>query len=84
MVKNFISAADARQLTLTSDKLLNQAFKLIKEAATYGHNSVNFDIFEVSDTVVLNIKASLTEAGYSVEVVTDDDTDNPAMLAINW
>lgn len=84
MVKNFISAADARQLTVTSDKLLNQAFKVIKEAATYGHNTVNFDIFDVADVVVSNIKASLTEAGYSVEIQTDEDTDKPVILIITW
>lgn len=83
MVKNFISAADARQLTITSDKLLNQAFKIIKEAATYGHSSVNFDIFEVADTVISKMTLSLEDAGYSVEAQTDDD-DKPAVLVISW
>ena len=85
MVKNFISAADAKQLTVTSDKLLNQAYKLIKDVASYGHCSINFDIYEVADTVVSKITANLIEAGYSVEIITDEDNDDkPVMLQITW
>ena len=85
MVKSFISAADARQLMVTSEKLLNQAYKLIKDVASYGHSSVDFDIYEVTDTVVSKITANLIEAGYSVETITDKDNDDkPVMLKITW
>ena len=85
MVKNYISATEAKQLTVTSDKLLNQAYKFIKEAATYGHCVVNFDIYDAAETVVSKITTSLIEAGYSVEIVTDEDNDDkPVMLKITW
>ena len=84
MVKNFISAADARQLTVTSDKLLNQAFKIIKEAATYGNCTVNFGVYETADTVITKITTALIEAGYTVELQTDDETDKPMALIITW
>ena len=85
MVKNFITAADAKQLTINSDKLLNQVYKCIKEAASYGHCVVNFDIFETAVTVISKITTSLIEAGYSVETITDEDNDDkPVMLQITW
>ena len=85
MVKNFISAADAKQLTATSDKLLNQAYKLIKEMASYGHSKVNFDIYDVADTVISKMTINLVDAGYSVETITDEDNDDkPVMLQITW
>ena len=85
MVKNFISAKDARQLTETSEKLLNQVYKLIKDVTSYGRCTVNFDIYDVADTVVSKITTSLIEAGYSVETLTDEDNDDkPVMLRIAW
>jgi predicted CoA-binding protein len=89
MVKNFISAKEARCLTESSDKLLNQVFRLIKDAATYGHNTVNFDTYEVAEVVVTNISKTLTDAGYQVIpfIPTDSEQDNltgPVMLTISW
>ena len=84
MVKNFISAADARQLVESSDKLLNQAYKFIKEAASYGHTLLVFGVCEVADSVIASITDSLISAGYSVELITDDEDDKPINLIITW
>ena len=65
MVKNFITAAEAKKMTNTSDKLLNQVFKGIREAANYGHCFVKFDIFDVAETVIGYINNELIKAGFS-------------------
>ncbi len=83
MVKNFISAKDAKQLTETSEKLLNNAFKVIKDAANYGRSVVHFDVFDVSEVVIKNIASTLTEAGYQLELGRDDDK-KPIVLIISW
>lgn len=67
MVKNFISAKDARNLTENSDKLLNVAFKTIKETAEYGNNQAQFSVYETDPKVVDRICNELTAAGYTVE-----------------
>ena len=83
MVKNFISAKDAKQMTETSEKLLNSVFKIIKDAATYGRYTINFDVFDVSEVVVENITSTLHDAGYGVEPITDDD-GKLVVLIITW
>jgi hypothetical protein len=67
MVKNFISAKDARNLTENSDKLLNVAFKTIKESAEYGNNQTQFSVFETDPKVVDRICQTLITAGYTIE-----------------
>ena len=67
MVKNFISAKDARNLTENSDKLLNVAFKTIKESAEYGNNQTQFSVFKTDPKVVDRICQNLTAAGYTIE-----------------
>ena len=83
MVKNFISAKDAKQLTETSEKLLNNVFKNIKEAANYGRYVTYFDVFYVSEVVVDKLTSTLKEAGYAVESITDDD-GKLVGLTITW
>lgn len=83
MVKNFISAVDAKQLTETSEKLLNNVFKVIKDAANYGRYTIHFDVFDVSDVVITNITSTLVAAGYRVELESDDD-GKPIVLIISW
>ena len=83
MVKNFISAKDAKQLTETSEKLLNNVFKNIKEAASYGRYVTYFDVFDVSEVVVDKLTSALKEAGYAVESMTDDD-GKLVGLTITW
>ena len=65
MVKNYISAKDARNLTENSDKLLNVAFKTIKEAAEYGNNQTQFSVYETDPKVIARIYDNLTDAGYT-------------------
>ena len=84
MVKNFISAKDAKELTVTSDKLLTQVYKLIRDAASYGHCRVEFSVFGVDSAVVAKIKNSLTQAEYTVEEQSDEGTNDLFALIITW
>ena len=83
MVKNFISAREANDLTINSEKLLNQVFKQIRDAATYGHCRLMFDVFDAAETVIDRICKELLNAGYTVDKKTDDE-GVPACLMINW
>ena len=83
MVKNFISAKDAKQLTETSEKLLNNVFKNIKEVANYGRYVTYFDVLDVSEVVVDKLTSVLQEAGYVVDSMTDDD-GKLVGLTITW
>jgi hypothetical protein len=82
MVKNFISAKDAKQLTEASEKPLNQVFRLIKDTADYGRHVINFGVYEMSRVVIDKVIKTLQDAGYSVETVIDDN--KPVMLTIIW
>ena len=82
MVKNFILAKDAKQLTDASEKPLSQVFRFIKDTADYGRHVINFDVYDMSETVIDNIIGTLQDAGYSVEAVTEDN--KPVVLKITW
>lgn len=83
MVKNFISAKDAKQLAETSEKPLNQVFRLIKDTADYGRHIINFDVYDMSKAVIDKLTSTLKEAGYAVESMTDDD-GKLVGLTITW
>lgn len=92
-VKNYMSAKAARQITETSDKMLNIAFKQIKEEAEYGKNETDFCVYKLDTSVITKIKNTLVFAGYAVsevtEVMGDTDTEEalePTLvgLSIKW
>ena len=83
MVKNYISAKEARTQTETTQKPLNVLFKQIKDSAEWGLNYLNFDVVEHDPSVIANITKILVEAGYSVS----EDTNDGGMtlsLKISW
>lgn len=87
MVKNYLTAKAARQITETSDKILNIAFKCIKEEAEYGKNEFSFDVYRLDSSVVTKIKNMLICAGYSVTERTDEEADGKLVLVdllIKW
>ena len=83
MVKNYISAKDARTQTETTTKPLNVLFKQIKESAEWGMNYLRFDALERDSEVMLNIAKVLKEAGYAV-VEENDAEGNLVCLRISW
>ena len=83
MVKNYISAKDARTQTETTQKPLNVLFKMIKERADWGVCCVNFDVCESDPSVVTNIVDTLTQAEYSVTELTDEEGRLTSLL-IKW
>lgn len=87
VVKNYLTAKSARQITETSDKILNIAFKYIKEEAEYGKNELSFDVYRLDPSVVTKIKNTLIGAGYSVTERPDEEADGKTVLAdllIKW
>lgn len=83
MVKNYISAKDARTQTETTQKPLNVLFKQVKESAEWGMNHFNFGVYEHDPMVVATITRVLKDAGYTVA----DDTDEEGRLIglkISW
>ena len=83
MVKNYISAKDARTQTETTQKPLNVLFKQIKESSEWGMNHLNFGVFEHDPSVIANITKVLQDAGYTV---AEENTDEGKLvsLKISW
>jgi hypothetical protein len=79
-VKNCLSAKEARQLTENSTKMLNIAFKAIKEEAEYGKDSLIFDVCSLDKSVIARITDVLTKEGYSVTEHTEVDEANNKFL----
>jgi hypothetical protein len=72
MVKNFITAENARKQSEASEKPLNVLFKHIQEASEWGLCKVNFDVLGWSTSRITETKNFLIEAGYSVTEMTDE------------
>ena len=72
MVKNFISAADAKKRSETSEKPLNVLFKHIQEAVEWGLCQINFDVQGWSDIRIIETIKVLNNAGYTVTEMTED------------
>ena len=83
MVKNYISAKDARIQTETTTKPLNVLFKQIKESAEWGMNYFNFGVFEHDPAVVASITMVLKDAGYTVIDETNEE-GKLTSLKISW
>ena len=83
MVKNYISAKDARTQTETTQKPLNVLFKQIKESAEWGMNYLNFGVFEHDPQVIENMTRALKDAGYTVDEQTDE-TGKLISLKVIW
>lgn len=73
MVKNFISAADAKKRSETSEKPLNVLFKHIQEAAEWGLCQTSFDVEDWSDTKITETVKVLNNAGYVVTEMTEEN-----------
>ena len=65
-VKNCLSAKEARQLTENSNKTLNIVFKLIKEEAEHGKESLIFDVYGLDKSAISRITDALKKEGYTV------------------
>ena len=86
-VKNYLTAKSARQITETSDKMLNILFKYIKEEAEYGKNEFDFDVYRLDLSVITRIKNTLISAGYSVSEQLSEYADGQKALTgllVKW
>lgn len=87
MVKNFISATEAKTLTRTSTKLESSMYKAIKDMADYGNNHICFSVSEADPYVVDRLEKSLKDAGYTVKrEIADLDSRKDVVwgLDITW
>ena len=87
MVKNYITAAEAKTLTRTSTKLESSMYKAIKEMADYGNNHICFSVSEADPYVVDRLEKSLKDAGYIVKrEIADLDSRKDVVwgLDITW
>lgn len=86
MVKNYITAAEAKTLTRNSTKIENSMYKAIKEMADYGNNHLCFSVAEADPYVINKLEKSLQEAGYTVkaEIDTIDGVERVWGLDITW
>ena len=87
MVKNFISATEAKTLTRTSTKLESSMYKAIKDMADYGNNHICFSVSEADPYVVNRLEKSLKDAGYTVKrEIADLDSRKDVVwgLDITW
>lgn len=86
MVKNYITAAEAKALTRNSTKIENSMYKAIREMADYGNNHLCFSLGDTDTFVINKLEKSLTEAGYIVkaEIDTIDGVERVWGLDITW
>lgn len=83
MVKNFISAKDARTQTETTTKPLNVLFKQIKESAEWGMSSLHFGVSEHDLSIIGDMTKTLKDAGYVVN--EENDAEGKLInLLISW
>jgi hypothetical protein len=97
MGKNYITAAEAKTLNKTTDKLISHAFKCIKNEAEYGYSEFNFDTYRISVVAFNNLKDELTTAGFKLSYCYPDYSEEvnsfqddiiegkvPATIKISW
>lgn len=83
MVKNYISAKDARTQTNTTRKPLNVLFKLIRDNAEWGMSSLCFNVFDRDVNVINDMTKTLKNAGYTVQ--NDSNEEGKLInLLISW
>jgi hypothetical protein len=83
MVKNFISAADAKKRSDASEKPLNVLFKHIQEAVEWGLYQIIFDVEGWPDTRIIETVKVLNNAGYIVTEITKENGEIYG-LKIHW
>lgn len=72
MVKNFITAENARKQSEASEKPLNVLFKRIQEASEWGLCKIDFDVFGWPISRIVETKKFLIDAGYNVTEMVDE------------
>jgi hypothetical protein len=97
MGKNFITATEARNLNKTTDKLINQAFKSIRNEAEYGYSQSTFNTLRVSFIAFNNLYSELIKAGFKLSFYYPDYSEEsnvfqddliegkvPELIKIKW
>lgn len=83
--KVYLTAEQARSLTLTSRALKNYVYRNIRECANEGRNTMTWDFYEVDPTVRKRIIKDLETDGYQVDDNPFDELDNESKtVRISW
>ena len=85
--KVYLTAEQARNLTLTSVALKNYIYRNIKECAKEGRNTLTWDFDEVDPAVRMRIVKDLETDGYRVEDNPFDELDDESNVIysrISW
>ena len=83
MVKNYLTADQAINLTKSTQKPLSILFKRIKEEAEYGINRIEHYVDYYAPVIVENMIKTLKDAGYTVTEETNEN-DQTVLLVITW
>lgn len=83
MVKNYLTADQAGNLTKSTQKPLSILFKRIKEEAEYGVNCIKHCVDYYAPVIVENMIKTLKDAGYTVTEETNEN-DQTVLLVITW
>lgn len=75
MVKNFITAEQARNLTDNSEKVFNTMFKCIKEMAENGYSQCEFCTDRMDESVRQKLIKKAQLAGFTVSDLTSTRVD---------
>ena len=89
MGKNYITAAEAKTLSETTEKLINLIFKVIKNEAENGYAETTFDLSRMSTTSITRLCDILSKAGfrlafYYCEDANDNIERDSAGFSSNW
>ena len=77
MGKNYITAAEAKTINKTTDKLISIVFKSIKNEAEYGHSEFDFDTYRIAPVAFNNLHDELTNAGFKLSYYYPDYSEEP-------
>lgn len=83
--KVYLTAEQARNLTLASMSLKNYIYRNIRECANEGRNTLLWDFYEVDPQVQARILKDLETDGYRVEDNPFDEMENNSKtFRISW
>ena len=66
MGKNFITATEAKRISDTTDKLISNVFKCIKNEAENGYSECDFGLGRISMTTFTRLRGELLSADFKL------------------
>ena len=73
MIKNSITAKQAREISEEPTNVLKKIYSAIREAADEGYISANYDFTSISGETLMDIVAHLSQNGFNVTVTIPNE-----------